>query len=130
MLVSREQIADQNRDIEIGNRSFENESQLKYLGTTVTNQNLIHEEIKIRMSYCNACYHSVQKFLSSRLLSKNVNVRIYNIIILFTVLCRCETWSLTLRGEHIPRLFQNRILRRIFGPKRDGVMGWWRKLHN
>jgi hypothetical protein len=69
MLVSRDQNADQNWDIKIGNRSFENVSQFKYLGTTVTNQNLIQEEIKSRMNSGNACYHSVQNLLSPRLLS-------------------------------------------------------------
>jgi hypothetical protein len=57
-----------------------------------------------------------------RLLSKNVKVRIYNIIILPVVLYRCETWSLKVREEHKLRVFENRVLRRIFGPKRDGVM--------
>jgi hypothetical protein len=70
MLVSQDQNADQNRDIKIGNRSFENVSQFKYLGTTVTNQNLIQEEIKRKMNSGNACYHSVQHLQSSRLLSK------------------------------------------------------------
>jgi hypothetical protein len=70
MLVSRDQNAGQNREIKIGNRSFQNVSQFKYLGTTVTNQNLIQEEIKRRLNSCNACYHSVQNLLSSRLLSK------------------------------------------------------------
>jgi hypothetical protein len=50
--------------------------------------------------------------------------------ILLVVLCGCETWSLTLREEHRLRVFENRVLRRIFGPKRDDVMGKWRKLHN
>jgi hypothetical protein len=100
MLVSRDQNAGQNRDMKIGNRLFENVSQFKYLGTTVTNQNLIQEDIKKRLNASNACYHSVQKRLSSRLPSKNVKVRIYKTIILPVVLYGCETWSLTVREEH------------------------------
>jgi hypothetical protein len=71
MLLSHHQNVDQNRDVEILNRSFENVSQFKYLGTTVTDQNLIQEEIKKRLKSGNACYHSVQCFLS-----KNVEIRI------------------------------------------------------
>jgi hypothetical protein len=70
MLVFQDQNVDQNRKINIGNRSFENVSQFKYLGTTVTNQNLIQVEIKRRQNSGNACYHSVQNLLSSHLLSK------------------------------------------------------------
>jgi hypothetical protein len=68
--------------------------------------------------------------LSSRLLSRNIKVGIYKTIILPVVLYGCETWSLTLRKEHRLRVFENRVLRRIFGPKRDEVTGKWRKLHN
>jgi hypothetical protein len=82
---------------------------------------LIPEEIKRRLNSGNACYHSVQNLLSSRLLSKNVNVRIYKTIISPVVLYGCEIWSLTVR--------EDRVLR-IFGPKRGGVTGRWRKLHN
>jgi hypothetical protein len=67
--------------------------------------------------------------LSSRLLSRNVKVKIYKPIILPVVLYGCEIWSLTLREEHRLKAFENRILR-IFGPKRDEVTGEWRKLHN
>jgi hypothetical protein len=70
MLISRHQNVGQNRDIKLANRSFENVLQFKYLGTTVTNQNLILEELKRRLNSGNACYHSVQNLLSSRLLSK------------------------------------------------------------
>jgi hypothetical protein len=129
MLVSRDQNAGQTREIKIENRSFENVSQFKYLGTTVTNQNLIQEEIKKILNSGNACYHSVQNLLSSRLLSKNVKVRIYKNIMLPVVLYGCQTWSLTVR-EHKLRVFENSVLRRIFGPKRDAVTGGWRKLHN
>jgi hypothetical protein len=72
----------------------------KYLGTTVTNQNLIQEEIKRRLNSGNASYHSVQNLLSSHLLSKNLKIRIYKTIILSVVLYGCQTWSLTLRVEH------------------------------
>jgi hypothetical protein len=114
----------QDRDIKITNISFENVSQFKYLGTTVTNQNLIQEEIKRRLISGNAYYHSVQNLLSSRLLSKNLKIRIY---ILPVVLYGCETWPLTLREEHRLGVFENRVLRKIFGPKRDEVTGEWRK---
>jgi hypothetical protein len=72
MLLSHQQNAGQNHDIKIANRCFENEAQFRYLGTTVTDQNLIQEEIKRRLNSGNACYHSVQDLLSSRLLSKNI----------------------------------------------------------
>jgi len=68
--------------------------------------------------------------LSSRLLSKNVKIKIYRTISVPVVLYGCETWSLTLREKRRLRVFENRVLRRIFGPKRHEVTGEWRKLHN
>ena len=68
--------------------------------------------------------------MSSKLLSKNLKIKIYRTIILPVVLYRCETWSLTLREERKLRVFENIVLRRIFGPRRDEVMGEWRRLHN
>ena len=68
--------------------------------------------------------------MSSRLLSKNLKIKIYRTIILPVVLYRCETWSLTLREERKLRVFENMLLRRIFGPRRDEVTGEWRRLHN
>jgi hypothetical protein len=70
------------------------------LGTTVTTENLIQEKIKRRLNSGNAFYHSGQKILSSRLLYKNINIRIHKTVILPVVLYGCETWSLTLREEH------------------------------
>jgi hypothetical protein len=90
MLVSRDQTAGQNRDMNIANKSFENVSQFKYLGTTLRNQNLIQEEIKRKFNSGNACLHSIRNLLSSRLLSKNVKVRIYKTIISPVVLYGCE----------------------------------------
>jgi hypothetical protein len=80
----------QNRDIKIADRSFENVSQFKYSGMTVTNQNLIQEKIKRRLNSDNACYHSVQNLRSSQLLSKNLKIRIYKTIILPVVLYGCK----------------------------------------
>jgi hypothetical protein len=86
--------------------------------------------IKSRLNSGNACYHSVQSLLSSRLLFRNVKVKINKTIILPVVLYGCETWYLTLREEHRLRVFENWVLRRIFGPKRDEVTTEWRELHN
>jgi hypothetical protein len=129
MVLSRQQNVGQNRGIKIGNRSFENVSQFKYLGMTVKNQNLIQEETKRRLNSGNACYHSVQNLLSWLLL-RNLNIRIYKTIILPVVLYGCDTWSLTLREEHKLRVFENKVLRKIFGQKRDEVTGEWKKLRS
>ena len=69
----------------------------------------------------NACYHSVQNLLSCSLLSKNIKSKIYRTIILPVVSYWCENWSLTLREERRLRVFENRVLRGVFGPKRDEV---------
>jgi hypothetical protein len=110
MLLSPHQNAGQNHDIKRVSRCFENVAQFRYLGKTETNQNLIREEIKRRLNSGNAYYHSIQN-------------RIYKTIILPGVLDGCETWSLILRNKHRLRVFENRVLRRIFGSKRDEVMG-------
>jgi len=94
------------------------------------NQNSIHEEIKCRLRSENACYYLVQNLLSSSLLSKNIKVKIYRTIILPFVLYGCETWSPTVSEEHRPRVFGNRVLRKIFGPMRDEVTGEWGRKHN
>jgi len=100
------------------------------LGTNLRNQNSIAEEIKSRLRSGNACYHSVQNLLSSRLLSKNLKNKIHRTIILPVVLYGCKIWSLTLREERKLRVFENRVLKRTFGPRRDEVTGEWRRWHN
>ena len=112
--------------VRIDNSAFERVGEFKYLGTTLTDQNSIAEEIKSRLKSGNACYHSVQILLSSRLLSKHLKIKIYRTIILPIVLYGCETWSLTLREERKLRVFENMVFRRIFGPRRDEVTGEWR----
>ena len=98
-VLSRDQNAGWSHNMRIDNRSFERVEEFKYLGTTITNQNSIQVQIKSRMKSGNACYYSVQNLLSSSLLTKNLNIKIYRTIILHVVLYGCETWSLTLRGN-------------------------------
>jgi len=128
--MSRDQNAGRIRSLRIDNSTFERVEEFKYLGTTLTNQNCIAEEINSRLRSGDACYHSVQNLLSSRLLSKNLKIKIYRTIILSLVLYGCETWSLTLREERKLRVFENKVLRRIFEPRSDEVTGEWRRLHN
>jgi hypothetical protein len=129
-LMSRNQKIGQKHSIKIANRSFDVGAKFRYLGTTLTDQNCMHKEVKSRLNSGNACYHSVKSLLSSRLLSRNLNVKIYKTIILPVVLYGCETSSLKLREEHRLRVFEYRVLRRMVAPKRDEVTGEWRKLHN
>jgi hypothetical protein len=90
---------------------------------------MIQEETNTLFNLGNACYHSVQRLLSSRLLSKNVNIRKCKTIILPVSLYGCETWSPILRAQHRVRAFDNRVLWRIFGPKREEVKGDRGKVH-
>ena len=116
--------------MKIDNSSIESVEGFRYLGTRLTNQNSIQEAIKSRLKSGNACYYSVQDPLSSSLLSKNLKIKIYRTIILPVVLYGCETWSLIFREERRLRVFENRVLRRVFVSKRDEVTREWRKLHN
>ena len=111
--MSRDRNAWRVHSEKIDNSSIERVEEFKYLGKTITDQNSIQEEIKSGLKLGNACYHSVQNLLSSRLLSKNLNIKIYRTIILPVVLYGCETWSLTLREERRLRVFENRVLRKV-----------------
>jgi hypothetical protein len=114
MFMSRHQTAGQSNYIKVANKSFEKVAKFKYLEATLTDQNCIHEEIRSRINSGNAYYHAVQNLTSSRLLSRNVKIKIYINMILPVILYGCETWPLTLREEHRLRVFENRVLRRLF----------------
>jgi hypothetical protein len=118
MMLSHQQNAREDHYMKKANRSFENVVQFKHLGKAVTNQYFIQEEIKRRLNSSNACCHSVQNPMSSHMLSTNLKVRIYQIIILTVVLYGCKTWSLMLREECRLRVFESRVLRRILVPRR------------
>jgi len=83
-----------------------------------------------RLRSGSACYQSVQNLLSSRLLLKNLKIKMYRTVIVPVVFYGCETWLLTLREERKLKVSDNMVLRRIFGPRRDKVTGEWRRLHN
>jgi hypothetical protein len=105
-------------DQQLGQNHYIKTHYIKYLAT-LKNKNSIHEEIKSRPNSWNACYHSVQNLLSFSLLSKNIQIKVYETIISPVILYGCETWSLTLREKH--------RLRKILGPKRGEVIGQWGK---
>ena len=93
-----------------------------YTGTTLTNQNSIPEEIKSRVEVRKCLLSFGAESFVLQILSKNLKIKIYRTIILSVVLYGCETWSLTLREERKLRVSENMVLKRIFGPRRDGVM--------
>jgi len=130
MVMSRDQNAGRYHSMETDYSSFERAEEFKYLVTTLTDQNSIQEEMKSRLISGNACCHSVKNLLSSSFLSENIEIKIHRTIILPVVLYGCETWLLIFREERRLRVFENRVLRRIFGPKWDSVTGEWRKLKN
>jgi hypothetical protein len=116
--VSRHHNAGQNYHLLTANKSFGNVAEFKYLGTTVS----IHEEMKSTLNSWNACYHSIQRFFSSCVFSKNMKIKLHKTIIL-PVSYGCGTWSLTLTEEHGLSVLGNRVPRRIFGPKKEELAG-------
>jgi hypothetical protein len=98
------------------------------LGTTVTNQNCFHEEI--RSTFWGMLAAFLFRVLTSCLPSKSLKIKTHKTIILPIVLYGCETWSVTLREEHRLRVFEKWVRRRIFGRKREEVAGGWRRVHN
>jgi hypothetical protein len=109
MIMCHNQKSGQNQNIRIANELFENVAKFKYLGTTLTNQNDIHDEIKSRLNSGNACYDSVQHLLSSYPISMKLKIKIYKTQILPVILYGCETGSLTLREARRLMVFENGV---------------------
>jgi hypothetical protein len=130
MVMSCDQNAGRSQNIKTENTSFEMVEELKYLGTILTDQNSIEEEIKSRLKSGNACYNLVQNILLSSLLSKYTKIEIYRTITLPVVLYGCETWSLTFREGFRVKVCENRVLTRIFGPEGDKETGEGMRIHN
>jgi hypothetical protein len=117
----------QNHNIKIANGSFEN-VMFRCFGMTLTNESC-NKKIR-KLSLGNVWCHSVLKFMSSCLLSKNVKIKTFKKLILPAILSGCEYWFITQREEHRHRVFENRQMRRILGPNREEVTGDRRKLQN
>ena len=129
MVMSREQTAGLSHTMKVDNSSIERVEEFKYLGT-ILSENSIQEEIKSRLMSGNASKHSVRNLLSSCLLPKIMKIEIYRTVIQFVSLYGRETRSLILREIPKLRVFENRMLKRLFGPRKRTVTGEWRKLHN
>jgi hypothetical protein len=129
MVVSCHQNTWWSHNLPIANKAFVNVAKFKYLAVRVTGHNCIHE-VRSRLNLGKACYHFVQSLLTFHLLSKNIKIKILWTIILPVAFYGCETWFLTLREEYRWRVFENRVLRRIFRPKREKVAWVQRRLHN
>jgi hypothetical protein len=93
-------------------------------------RNCINEEIKRRSNSRNSCYHSAHNLRSSHFVSKNLRIKVYKYLILPVILYGCETSSVTLREGHRLTIFENRMLKRIFGHKREEMVRGSRSLHN
>jgi hypothetical protein len=108
----------QNQNIRNCNEYFENVAKLKYLWTTLTNENDIRNEVKSIINSGNDCCYSVQNTLSSPLISKSLRIKVYETVIFPLVLYGCESWSVNLKEEHKLSVFEKSV-ERIFGPKRE-----------
>jgi len=125
--------SDQSReegDLLTGNMKFEKVDEFKYLGTILTSDNNNKTEINRRLHAGNGCYYATNTLLKSRLLSRNTKVRIYKTIIKPVFTYGCETWVLTKGEENKFKVFENKVIRKIYGPKKDEETGGLRKLHN
>jgi len=126
-MISRNTGNNGNRYILIKNEIIEKVNKFKYLRAYVTIKNEVTEEIKSRLVSANACFfYSVQKLLTSRLISRKLKLKIYITVILPVIL---YGYKIGVADEHKLRVFENKVLRKIYVPKRDEMTGEWRRLH-
>ena len=104
--------------------------EFKYLGSTVTSNNEVKKEILIRIAAASRCSWAINKILQSRILSRDTKIKAYTSIIRPIATYGCETWSMTKEMNNRMEVFENGILRRIYGPVRDEESGAWRRRHN
>jgi len=128
MVVSR--TGRENTSVSVGAGSLEWVKSFKYLGATLTEDNSESTEISARILSANRSYFSLAKVLGNRLLSRRNKLRIYKTIIRPVVVYACETWAMTVRDMHRLDRFERKVLRRIFGPRRDGAGPGFRNLRS
>ena len=117
-------------NIRCGGMELEAVENFKYLGSTVTAENRVEEEVKIRIAAAARCSWALAKVLNSNILSRRTKVKAYTTIIRPVLTYGCETWRLTKDLERKLEVFENGILRRICKPVFDAELGQWRRRHN
>jgi len=113
MIISQNTGNEGDKSIRISYEVIEKINKFKYLGTYVTSKTEVTEKLKSRLVSGNACFYSVQKLLTSRLISRKLKLKIYRTVILPELLYGCESWSTTLADEHKLHVFENKVLRKI-----------------
>lgn len=126
MVIARDGKDKNSGHIQIDDMKIKRTETYKYLGTNFNCSNIIREEIKSRVHSGNKVYYALQHLLKSNDLSRNIKITIYKTLIRPIVLYGSETWSTTKKDEALLQTFENRILRRIFGPIKDAISGEWR----
>ena len=112
------------KDMKIGQMKFEQVKSFKYLGTQLNSQNSTHEEIQCRLILGNKALYDNKQLLSSTLISRNAKLKVYKSLIRPVVTCGCESWTLT-KAEEKLRIFEHKIIRKIYGPIQE-PNGYWR----
>lgn len=125
----------QNRDrigqnITIGNHNFERVKEFKYLGTTITEDNVGSEEINNRIQAGNRCLYALQDLIRSKELTRLTKINLYITVIRPVVMYGSETWTMTVANEERLRIWERKVLRKIYGPTRDDETGTWRRKSN